>query len=83
MHQQGLLTINLDPNCVSFLSENGTLTTTNCSDNELIKLLIDLGFEMEHWPLAECIVRLHGNFRVQTLTSVGLTVAPVAESNAA
>jgi len=50
MHQQGLLTINLDPNCVSFQSDGGKLLTASCTDSELIRLLTDLGFELEHWP---------------------------------
>jgi len=84
MHQPGILTINLDPNCISFLSDSGVLTTATCSDAKLISLLVDLGFEMsDHWPPAECIVRMRGTFSLQALASVGLKTAAEMETNAA
>ncbi len=71
MIESGLLTINLNPACVSFLSDSGERSMHDCTEDKLKKLLTQLGVDTpKNWPPSEYIVRIKGKFNSDVLAGL-------------
>lgn len=78
----GILTINVDPPYMAFLTQEKSHCLKHCTLDELRQLLLELkAFNPEqNWPPSEYILRLPGHFAQKTLRRFGLLDPAVSKS---